>query len=127
SAVFSVLPNVLDHFTVSNPNPTPTAGVPFTVTVAAFDQWGNIPSAWVSGNKCVVFSGAGSSPSGKAPDYPAPGTCPTGSSVSFTAGSATPSVTLYNADPALPGGTSTTKVIVTRPGGSETGSSGTFT
>lgn len=42
SSSYSITADQLDHFTVSDPTPfTPTAGVNFSVTVAAFDQFNN--------------------------------------------------------------------------------------
>jgi alpha-tubulin suppressor-like RCC1 family protein len=95
-----------------------TAGIPFTVTITALDAYGNTATD-VSGDVCMIFSDPGTSPNGDAPEYPAQGSCPAGqSSVAFTNGVATPSLTLYRAE--------TTTLTVTVPGfGSVT--TGSFT
>ena len=64
------------------------AGTAFTVTLTAQDAWGNTPGT-LSGSKSVSFSGPASSPKGSAPVYPA--------TASFSAGHATASVTLKDA------------------------------
>lgn len=65
-----------------------TAGTPFNVTLTAQDAWGNTPGT-LSGTKSISFSGPASSPNGSAPVYPA--------TASFSAGHATASVTLKDA------------------------------
>ena len=70
----------------------------FSQSISSTDQWGN-PTSSYAGTKCLVFSGPSSSPAPtlKAPAYPALGTSATGqSSVTFTAGIGTPSMTLYD-------------------------------
>ena len=64
------------------------AGTAFSVTLTAQDAWGNTPGT-LSGTKSVSFSGPASSPNGSAPVYPATAT--------FSAGHATASVTLKDA------------------------------
>ncbi|HXP37055.1 MAG TPA: hypothetical protein VN817_04755, partial [Solirubrobacteraceae bacterium] len=90
---------------VTNPG-TQTAGTAFNLAISAKDSFGNA----LSGAQTLTFSGPASSPSEKAPSYP--------SSVTFTGGLGTASITLYKAS-------STTSVTVTQ--GSSNGSSGTFT
>jgi hypothetical protein len=90
---------------VTNPG-TQTAGTAFNLAISAKDSFGNA----LSGVQALTFSGPASSPSEKAPSYP--------SSVTFTGGLGTASITLYKAS-------STTSVTVTQ--GSSNGSSGTFT
>jgi hypothetical protein len=93
--------------TISVTNPgTQTAGTAFNLAISAKDSFGNA----LSGAQALTFSGPASSPSEKAPSYP--------SSVTFTGGLGTASITLYKAG-------STTSVTVTQ--GSSNGSSGTFT
>ncbi len=65
-----------------------TAGTAFNVTLTAQDSWGNLTGS-LSGTKNVSFSGPASSPNSNAPSYP--------TSVAFSAGVATASVTLYDA------------------------------
>ncbi len=65
-----------------------TAGTAFNVTLTAQDAWGNTPGT-LSGTKSMSFSGPASSPNGSAPVYPA--------TASFSAGHATASVTLKDA------------------------------
>jgi hypothetical protein len=72
--------------------PTPSeqeAGVAFNVTLTATDEWGNTATSY-AGKKTIVWSGPASSPSAKAPSYPA--------TVTFTAGvGAAASIKLYDA------------------------------
>jgi hypothetical protein len=67
-----------------------TAGTPFSVTLTAEDAYGNLAS--YEGTKTVTYSGPSSSPSGKAPVYP--------TNVTFTAGTGTANITLYDAETA---------------------------
>jgi len=64
------------------------AGTAFNVTLTAQDAWGNVPGT-LAGTKSMSFSGPANSPDGSAPVYPA--------TASFTAGHATVSVTLKDA------------------------------
>jgi hypothetical protein len=71
--------------------PTPaeqTAGTSFNETVTALDTWHNTAKSY-AGAKTLIFSEPSSSPSGKAPSYPA--------TVTFTAGAGTASIKLYDA------------------------------
>jgi hypothetical protein len=77
-----------NHQIVAGAGSTQTAGVAFNVTLTAQDAWGNAP-ATLSGTKSVSFSGPSSSPNAGAPVYPA--------TVRFSAGGATASVTLKDA------------------------------
>ncbi len=107
SASFTVTPASAASLSVANPG-SPTAGSAYNQTITAKDSYGNTASSY-EGSKTVVFSGPGSSPSGKAPEYPA--------SVSFTAGSAGASIVIYD------GGSTT----LTATEGSLTGTSSSFT
>jgi len=60
----------------------PVAGAAFEVKLAAWDEWHNVLTGYARTHK-LVYSGAGSSPSGKAPEY-APATEP-----AFVGGEAT--------------------------------------
>ncbi len=112
---FVVNPAPLDHFTLSGLNaPAPeVAGTPFSVTVSAFDLYGNVPSAWASTSQCVAFTGPGAIGT-YMPSYPDQGTCSSGQSqLSFDAsGHAPAQMTLFKAE-------STTLVVT---GGGKTGS-----
>jgi hypothetical protein len=92
----TVAPAILDHLGVNAPA-TPTAGVPFSVGLTAYDQYNNVDTNY-TGSQCVAFSGPSSSPGRTAPTYP--GGCSSGSSVNFANGLATdanaPSITLYD-------------------------------
>jgi hypothetical protein len=71
--------------------PTPTekeAGATISETVSALDTWHN-PAKSYAGAKTLAFSEPASSPSGKAPVYPA--------TVTFTSGAGTASIKLYDA------------------------------
>ena len=76
------------------------AGTAFNVTIQA--RIGVVNDATFTGQKCLTFTGPGTSPGpvATAPSYPAQGTCPaTKSSVTFTGtGSATVPVTLFKAE-----------------------------
>jgi hypothetical protein len=65
-----------------------TAGSAFTVTLTAQDTWGN-PTGNLAGTKNVTFSGPSASPNNSSPTFPA--------TVTFAAGTATASVTLFAA------------------------------
>ncbi len=84
SVAFSVASGTLGALSVANPG-TQKAGAAFTVTLTGTDAYGNA----FSGTVTPTFSGPSNSPNGTAPTYP--------TSVTFTNGSATPSVTLYDA------------------------------
>jgi hypothetical protein len=80
-----------NHQIAASASSPQVAGTAFTVTLTAQDAWGNIPGT-LAGTKSVSFSGPTSSPNGGAPVYPA--------TASFTAGQATVSVTLKDAQTA---------------------------
>jgi hypothetical protein len=65
-----------------------TAGTAFSATLTATDEYGNTTAGY-TGAKTIAFSEPSSSPSGKAPSYPA--------TVTFTAGVGTASIKLYDA------------------------------
>jgi S-adenosylmethionine hydrolase len=91
--------------------PTPTereAGVAFNEIVTAWDTWHNTAKSF-AGAKTLIWSGPSSSPSGQVPSYPA--------TVTFSEGTGTASITLYDAQ-----GTA----LVAKEGTLE-GSSNTFT
>ena len=106
----------LASYALSTPTNSPTAGSSFTETITAQDAGGNTVTS-DNGVTCLIFNGPDNSPTGVAPLYPAQGTCPSGSSVTFTNGVATASITLYDAE--------TTALNATS--GFITGSSGNFT
>jgi hypothetical protein len=87
SASFTVAAAAASSFTVPTPS-TQTAGTAFNVTLTAKDAYGNTASGY-EGAKAIGFSEPDESPGGEAPKYP--------SSVSFSAGSASASITLYDA------------------------------
>lgn len=107
SAAIVVGPASAGAFSVSTPS-SPTAGVAFSETITALDAYGNTATAY-GGVKTVSFSGPSRSPGGTAPIYP--------SSVSFTTGVGSPSITLFDAQ--------TTTLTATQ--GTITGVSGSFT
>jgi hypothetical protein len=80
----TVAPAAIASIVVTTPT-TQTAGTPFDLAIAAKDTYGN----GVSGSQALSFSGPASSPNGTAPSYP--------STVSFTSGAGTASVTLADA------------------------------
>jgi hypothetical protein len=87
SAAFTVKAASASSFSV----PTPTekeAGATISETVTALDTWHNTAKSY-AGVKTLAFSEPASSPSGKAPSYPA--------TVTFTTGAGTASIKLYAA------------------------------
>jgi hypothetical protein len=84
SASFTVTPGAAESITVTSPG-TETDGVAFNVSITATDIGGN----GVAGSLPVSFSGPANAPDGTAPSYPA--------NVTFTGGSGTASVTLFDA------------------------------
>jgi len=107
SASFTVSPAVAVKFAVANPG-TQTAGSSFNLTLTAQDTYGNTATTY-SGSKTMTFSGPSSSPGGNAPSYP--------STVTFSSGAGTASITLYDAQ--------STSITATQ--STLTGNSGTFT
>ena len=107
SATFAVAPSVASKFTVSTPGPQ-TAGTAFSVTITAFDAYGNAATTY-TGSQALTFSGPATSPNGHAPTYPG--------SVTFTGGVGSASVTLYDVQ--------TTTLTASQ--GPITGTSGSFT
>jgi hypothetical protein len=76
------------HFQIQAASTTPTAGETDNLTITAKDVSGNTVSTY-SGSKTLTFSEPSSSPSGKAPSYPA--------TVTFAAGVGTAAIKLYDA------------------------------
>ena len=108
SGTFTVKAASASGFSVPTPTEQ-TAGTAFNVTVTAWDAWHNIAKSY-AGAKTLTWSGPASSPSGKAPSYPA--------TVTFTAGVGTASsLKLYDAQ--------NTALKATE--GAIEGTSGTFT
>jgi alpha-tubulin suppressor-like RCC1 family protein len=90
---FAVGAGAFASFTVTNPG-THTAGSAFNLAISGLDAYGNA----YSGARCFTFTGASPSPNNVAPLYPGQGACADGqSAVTFTNGTASPSITLYNA------------------------------
>jgi hypothetical protein len=100
----TVAPAAIASIVVTTPA-TQTAGTAFNLAITAKDTFGN----GVSGTQALTFSGPSNSPNSTAPSYP--------SSVSFTNGSGSASVTLTDAQ-------STT---ITVKQGAVSGTSGSFT
>lgn len=73
----------------------PTAGSAFEVTITALSGADTLDAAY-TGPQCVTFSGPDDAPGGAAPAYPPQGACGAGSSVAFTDGLATVSLTLVD-------------------------------
>ena len=68
AVAFAVKTGPFKSFGVT-PNPAePQAGEAFEVKLAAWDEWHNLLTAYTRTHK-LVYSGAESSPSGKAPEY----------------------------------------------------------
>lgn len=84
----TVSPAAATQLGVSVPS-SPTAGTQQTVTLTALDAYQNKAASY-TGNKTLTWSGPGNAPSGQTPSYP--------SSVSFSNGAATATITLYRAE-----------------------------
>ncbi len=92
STPFEIVPAGTDHFTVEVPDAEQTAGVPFQITVTAYDAYDNVNDL-LDGDEAVAYSGPSNADVvGTAPDFPAVTT--------FTDGVATVTVTLYKAETA---------------------------
>ena len=87
AATFNVASGAFATMSLANPG-TQTAGVAFNVTITGTDAFSNP----ISGVVTPTFSGPANSPNGTAPSYPG--------SVTFTNGTATASITLYDAQSA---------------------------
>ncbi len=87
SAAFTVKAASASSFSLPTPAEQ-TAGTAFNETVTAWDSWHNTAKSY-AGAKTLAFSEPSSSPSGKAPVYPA--------TVTFTSGAGTASIKLYDA------------------------------
>jgi hypothetical protein len=83
----TVAPAGTSAFSLPTPA-TQTAGTLFNETITATDQYGNTTPSY-TGSHSVTFEGPAKSPGGKSPSYP--------SSVTFSSGVGTASVTLYDA------------------------------
>lgn len=97
----TVAASALGSFRLAASTSTPTAGVQFSVTITAVDQYGTTFAGYTGGH-CLVFSGPHESPTGVHPVYPDSGTaCSAGSSqAGFTSGVASVAVTLFDAETA---------------------------
>jgi hypothetical protein len=90
SANVTVDPGATTQFAVANPG-TRTAGAAFSVGLTAQDLRQNTTPAY-TGAKTLVFTGPANAPDGTVPTYPT-GT----NNVTFSAGTAGPSITLFKA------------------------------
>ncbi len=115
STNFTVNAAPLSKLTLPTPG-TQTAGTAFTQNISATDPYGNTATGF-TGAQCITFSGLASSPGGTAPAYPAKGACASGSSLTFTNGAATASITPFAAQ---------TGVTLTATAALITGSTGAF-
>ena len=103
----AVSPAVATAFKVPTPA-AQTAGTAFNETLTATDPYGNTATSY-TGAKTITFSGPANSPGATTPTYP--------STVTFTSGAGTASITLYDAQ--------TTTLTATQ--GTASGVSGSFT
>jgi hypothetical protein len=88
SANITVDPGAATQFVVANPG-SKTAGSAFSVGVTAQDLRQNTATTY-TGAKTLVFTGPANAPDGTVPTYPA-------GTTTFSAGTASPSVTLFKA------------------------------
>jgi hypothetical protein len=107
SSSFAVSPLSATALTLATPA-SQTAGTQFSETISAVDTYGNVATGF-EGTQPFTFGGFASSPSGKAPVYPA--------SVSFTAGQGSAQITLYSAE----------KQVLTATTGAISGATAAFT
>ena len=87
--------STLSSFTLTPSTLAPTAGISFSVALTALDQYGNADAAY-TGPECVTFSAPDDASGDIAPAYPPEGACAAASSVTFTGGVQTVSVTLVD-------------------------------
>ncbi|MHB8059956.1 MAG: RCC1 domain-containing protein, partial [Gaiellaceae bacterium] len=122
----TVGPGALESFTIPTPT-TRAAGTAFTVSLTAYDAYGNTKTDY-TGSQCIALSGSSASPNGTAPLYPAQGSCGTGqSAITFTNGvAATVGITLYNATPSTLYPTATTTITATDAPSGKSGSTNPF-
>ena len=85
---------IVPHFSLTSSTGTPTAGVPFNVTITAKDAGDAVDTAYDPTGKTFTFSGPGNAPDTTAPAYPNSAAI----IAAFSAGVATVPVTLYNAE-----------------------------
>ena len=115
----TVSPATAATFTVSNPG-TPTAGTSFTVTVTAYDIYGNVATGY-TGSQSLIFSGPSNSPNSTVPTAKNSSSTAinfgSATATTFASGGATVTVTLYDAQ--------STTITVTQ--GSVTGTTTSFT
>ena len=88
-------PNVPDHFAITG-TATMMAGNSQTITITSLDAYDNTATSYV-GSKALFFSGANASPSGAIPTM-AGHNFGTSTSLTFTAGIASGSMTLYKTE-----------------------------
>jgi len=98
SSSINVVHNVPSYMVISG-SPTQTAGTSQTITIRAYDVYGNLATRF-AGSKSLTLSGANLSPA--PPYYPTVGGIHLGSatSLTFTAGEATASMILYKEETA---------------------------
>ena len=107
----TINPNTTTSLSLTTPS-SPTSGASFNETITAIDQYGNVVTGY-SGTKTLTWTGTGtpaSSPNGTVPLYPT-------NPVTFTSGSATVAITLYDAQ---------TGVVLKTSDGTYSGTSGSF-
>jgi hypothetical protein len=105
SATFAVTASGVERFSLSDPGPQ-TAGVPFTETITALDQYGNVATTY---SGVPTLTGPDDAPNGAPPNY--------GSPPAFSSGAATVTVTLFAAE----------TTALTASDGTVSGTSNTFT
>ena len=114
SASFTV--NAASAATFTLGTPAPTAGTSFSEFVTAVDTYGNTATSYGGTNgqtKCITFAGPSKAPNNTAPAYPPKGACTTGSSLTFTSGIATATMTLYDAQTTTLSATTTAAPTIT--------------
>jgi hypothetical protein len=78
---------------------TQVAGTAFPVSLTTLDMYGNVDTNY-SGSQCITFSGASNAPDGTVASYGLPGSCTSGTPITFASGLATSadvaSITLYD-------------------------------
>jgi len=89
SSPFSVSPATWSGFALTNPATAPIAGATFKETITDIDAFGNTITA-NTGSQALTWSGPHNSPNGTVPKFP--------TSITFTKGVGSASVTLYNAE-----------------------------
>ncbi len=77
SGTVVVPPSAFTAFVVAAGKPDPVAGTADSLTITAFDRYGNVDTH-LTGDQCFTFGGAAAASGVQTPTYPGPGSCSSG-------------------------------------------------